>query len=304
MRRWVGEALLVAALGALSAGEAGTQPAPERIAPGVISTEGGEAFPALSPDGETLWFATHDPDWRHHEVVFSRRGEDGWGAPEVAPFSGGWWSDRAPRPSPDGRRLFFASNRPRSGEKEHDPRDYDIWMVEREPGGGWGEPRLVPDPVSTASPEYHPSPAASGGLYFASFDRPGGRGRSDLHVARPDGGGWTVERLGEAINSPHSEPDVYVDPHERFLIVTSTGRPDAFGADDLYLSVRRDDGWSPLVHLGAPVNSEAFEYGATVSPDGRWLWFTSHRGDSADVYRIETAVVPELARVLARPASP
>lgn len=276
----------------------------ERVGPGVISTQGGEAFPALSPDGRTLWFATHDDDWSHHQIVLSRLEAGEWSAPEPAPFSGAEWSDRAPRPSPDGRRLYFASNRPRPGETTHDPRDYDLWVVEREAEGGWSRPSLVPDPVSTSNPEYHPSPAASGALYFASFDRPGGRGRSDLYVGRPAGDGgdrWTVETLGDAINSTTSEPDVYVDPAERFLIATSTDRPEGLGHDDLFLSVRRPDGWSPLVHLGEPVNSDAYEYGATLSPDGRWLWFTSHRGGSADIYRIETRSIPALARALEAP---
>lgn len=277
-------------------------PVLERVAPGVISTDGGEAFPALSPDGGTLWFATHDPDWTGHAIVLSRWIDGAWSAPEPAPFSAGPWEDRAARPSPDGRRLYFASNRPRPGEVDHDLRDWDVWMVERVAEGTWGEPRFVPEPVSTTNPEYHPSPVASGALYFASFDREGGAGRSDLYLARPDGAGWRVERLGEAINTEHSEPDVYVDPEERFAIVTSTGREDALGGDDLYLSVREADGWTPLVNLGAPINSEAYEYGAFVSPDGRWLWFTSHRGKSADLYRIETSAVPALAEALDRPA--
>lgn len=274
---------------------------PERVGPGVISTDGGEGFPALSPSGERLWFATHDDSWRHHQIVVSRLRDGAWTAPIPAPFSGGSWSDRAPRPSPDGRRLFFASNRPKpdEGEHEHDPRDYDIWVVERDRAGAWSQPRLVPEPVSTAQPEYHPSLAASGALYFASFDRAGGAGRSDLYVAWPAGSGWSsVASLGDRVNSAGSEPDVYVDPAERFLIVTSTDRPGGLGHDDLYISLREEGGWSPLVHLGKPINSDAFEYGASVSPDGKWLWFTSHREGSADLFRIRTSSVPELARAL------
>lgn len=273
---------------------------PERVAPGVISTDGGEAFPALSRDGLSLWLSVHDESWQHHEIAISELRDGEWTTPRPAPFSGQSWSDRAPRPSPDGRQLYFASNRPRPGEREHDSRDYDIWVVERGPDGGWSPPRLVAAPVSTSQPEYHPSQAASGDLYFASFDRPGGRGRSDLYVARPGPAEWSVEPLGDAINSPQSEPDVYVDPAERFLIVTSTERPDGLGQDDLYLSLRQPEGWSPLIHLDEPVNSESFEYGATVSPDGRWLWFTSHREGSADIFRIETTAIPELARALGR----
>jgi hypothetical protein len=269
------------------------------VAPGIVSTDEGEAFPALSPDGGTLWFSTHDPDWSQHAVVFSRREGDGWSLPDTASFSGAWWSDRAARPSPDGRRLYFASNRPLPGEREHDPRDYDIWVAERD-DDAWGPPRPVPAPVSTRAPEYHPSPTASGALYFASFDRPGGRGRSDLYVAREEGDGWWVAPLGPGINTQHSEPDVFVDPAERYMVVASTGRPDAVGGDDLYISVRRDGAWSPLIHLGPPINSEAYEYGPFVSPDGRWLWFTSHREGSADLYRIELTSIPELVTELER----
>lgn len=34
------------------------------------------------------------------------------------------------------------------------------------------------------------------------------------------------------------------------------------------------------------MTSEEYEYRPTLSPDGRWIHFTSHRRGSADIYRI------------------
>jgi len=42
-------------------------------------------------------------------------------------------------------------------------------------------------------------------------------------------------------------------------------------------------------HLPAPINSEKYEYGPHISPNGQWLFFTSHRGATADIYRTPIA---------------
>lgn len=34
------------------------------------------------------------------------------------------------------------------------------------------------------------------------------------------------------------------------------------------------------------INSAEYEYGPTISADGEYLYLTSHRGGSADVYRV------------------
>jgi len=39
--------------------------------------------------------------------------------------------------------------------------------------------------------------------------------------------------------------------------------------------------------LGAEVNSAEYEYGPAISPDGRYLYFSSHRCGEGDIYRTE-----------------
>ena len=94
------------------------------------------------------------------------------------------------------------------------------------------------------------------------------------------------------------ETDVYVDPDQRFIIFVRTDDPAGLGGD-LFLSSREGRGWSAPRHLGAVVNSKEYEYGPEISPDGKTLYFTSHRSGQADIYSVPAASVgiPERARI-------
>ena len=85
-----------------------------------------------------------------------------------------------------------------------------------------------------------------------------------------------------------------MSPDGRWMILVVTEHPQGLGGDDLFLSEFKNGVWSALRHLPAPINSAEYEYGPSVSPDGKWLYFTSHRsGGNGDVYRVEMARVRE-----------
>ena len=250
--------------------------APELVGPGTISTEANETFPAIDPRDGSLWLSIYEDAFDAQTIVVAERSASGWDAPEVAPFSG-TQGDRAPRFAPDGDRLYFTSNRP-VGE-DSGSGDMNIWVVERDPDGAWSAPELVPPPVS--SEDIHSSIASDGTIYVAS-NRPGGRGRSDIYrIAASAVGAAEAELLGPAINDSLSQPDLYVSPDESWMVLVITDGPAGLGGDDLYLVHAEETGWSEPENLGAPINSEAYEYGPTLSPDGRYLYYTSHRNGSA-----------------------
>ncbi|HEX8691897.1 MAG TPA: hypothetical protein VF746_05740 [Longimicrobium sp.] len=262
----------------------------ELVGPGVISTARGEGFGSFTPDGREFYFARHTPNWGRHTIMVSRLAGGRWTEPEPAPFSGTGSSDREPFVTADGRRLLFGSNRPHPDKT--DRASYDLWVVERRPDGSWGAPERLPAPISTEASELHPVLTASGALYFSS-NRPGGLGLNDVWRSRWENGRWSEpENLGPAVNSPQAESNAYVTPDERAIVIVSDSRPGGLGGDDLWLSVRGADGrWTPARHLPAPVNSFEYEYGPTVSPDGRWLYFTSHRRGTADIYRVPVSAL-------------
>ena len=249
--------------------------APTLFAPGVISTGDYELNAAFEPDGRTVYFTKSTPDagFSLMTILMARYENGAWGNLAVAPFSG-QYSEVDPFLSPDGRRLYYISKRPVEGDAPRN--DFDIWMVERT-DAGWGAPRHLDAPVNTDDQEYFPAVSATGALYF-STRREDTNGRFDLYRSRlVDGRYAEPENLGAAVNSEHSEIDVYVDPDERFIIFVSY-RPAGQGSGDLYISYHRDGQWTPAQNLGDTVNSPAREYCPMVSPDGRYLFFTSERG--------------------------
>jgi hypothetical protein len=161
----------------------------------------------------------------------------------------------------------------------------NIWMVERHPGG-WSEPRLLPPPVNLPGKRAMHSADTRNALYLAST-RDGGMGRSDIFRIPRTAGGWAdAQPLAAPVNDTLSQPDLLVSPDETWMILVVTDRPGGLGGDDLFLLRRTGSTWSSPVHLRAPINTAEYEYGVSLSPDGEWLYYTSHRGGSADVYRI------------------
>lgn len=274
---------LVATAAATALGVSGvdaTSPAqratPEIFARGAISTSDNELNAAFTPDGRTLYFTRKAGDGRFAVILESHLLPNGtWAAPEVASFSGRY-ADYDPFIAPDGSRLFFISNRPVSGVEAK--RDYDIWVVERA-ANGWGAPKNLGVPVNSAGDELYPSTTSEGTLYFSSCGRPDSRGRCDLYRARLRQGRYLdPESLGDSVNTPASETDVFVAPDESYIVYAVYGRNDAEGDGDLYGNFRRGDTWSATLHLGGGINTVAREYCPIVSPDGKYLYFTSQRG--------------------------
>jgi Tol biopolymer transport system component len=263
-------AVLASAAPPLAAQASGLRPA---MVPGPLSTADDELNTAFTPDGQTVYFSKNVGD-RVGVILVSRLSGGKWGPPVVAPFSG-QYSDYDPFVTPDGSRLFWISTRPVDGKEKE---DYDIWMVEKK-GQGWGQPVHLDAPINTDAEEFYPTVAANGTLYFSST-RPGGKGRGgDIYRARLEGGSYAApENLGDSVNGATHDADPYIAPDESFLVFASYGRPESVGGGDLYVSHNRGGSWSAARRLGHDVNSAAREYCPIVSPDGKWLYFTSFRG--------------------------
>lgn len=285
--RWT--QVLVLGLGLLSllpVGAAAQQV--ERVQPGSISSEVNETFPMVDPVDGSLWFSRYERGFNNQTIWRAPRDGDHWGTAAVVGFSGEW-GDRAPRFSPDGRRLFFTSNRPADGGATAGT--MHIWMMERD-GSAWGAPIHLPTPVNVdGKPSIHAAVGPDGSLYVPSA-RDGGLGRSDIYrVPDASRSGGSIEHLGPPINDEHSQPDLVMAPDGSWMIFAMTDHPNGFGGDDLYLSRREGDGWTDPQNLGAAVNSSDYEYGPSVGPDGEWLYFNSHRDGQSDIFRVRVAEV-------------
>lgn len=85
------------------------------------------------------------------------------------------------------------------------------------------------------------------------------------------------ENLGSTINTEFYENDPFVAPDESYLVFQSN-RPGGYGKGDLYVSFRADDGsWTSAKNLGGQINSAEGDGCPVVTPDGKYLFFSSLR---------------------------
>jgi Tol biopolymer transport system component len=251
-------------------------PQPTMFGEGVVSTAEDDLNAAFGPDGKTVFFTRNFPRNRLGVILFSEYKNKKWTPPQIASFSG-LATDYDPFFSADGSKIFYCSNRGADGRAKN---DFDIWFVEKN-AAGWSSPKSVGTPVNSPVDEYYPSIAADGTLYFSS-NRAGGKGSFDIYRSRFVDGKYTEpENLGDGVNSTTVELDNYISPDQKFLVFATNGRRDDLGggSGDLYISINRDGAWTPARNLGAPINSPAREYCPIGSPNGKYFFFSSFRGN-------------------------
>jgi hypothetical protein len=281
MTRHRGGLFVVATLLTIGCGaeRATPQPAtaPVLYGAGIFSTAAWDFFIAESPDGASALVCRADTGFNIYQIFETRHTADGrWSAPVLPAFAGSW-SNADPHYTQDGRRLYFISNRPGPGASGPQG-TYDIWTVSRDEAGAWGAPEPLLAPVNLPGvDEWSPSVAANGDLYFGA-ERPGGRGGVDLWVARRADSGYTVvENLGDSINTAGSEVEPWIAPDQSYIIFSALDRADSVGRYDLYLSRRVGGVWQRARRIDGGVSTPYRDFNQSVSPDGKWLYFSSTR---------------------------
>ena len=286
---------------AVKSGQSGTNKAPydagrvmePRIfAEGIVSTEDDEAGGTFTPDGSEFYFVKFNQytSFPRLGLICVSRFHDGrWTQPEVVPFSGKSL-DFPPKISPDGMTMYFSSSRPAPGTTAWALR---IWAVDRV-ANGWSEPRLLPAPINDSkSFNLAPSVTRDGTLYFVSNRKDQ---KSHIYRSRYVNGIYSEpEELGTEINSEFNEGDPYISADEKILVFSSSGN--GLGETDraetlkgggvlyaranLYISTKQDGKWTPARHLGHDINSVADEGAPSLTPDGKYLFFSSERSRSS-----------------------
>jgi hypothetical protein len=125
--------------------------------------------------------------------------------------------------------------------------------------------------------EVYPSIAGNGALYFSSSRPVGAKAGGIFRAASGAGLYPNVEVFDEPIVSEYGGGDVFIASDER-TIIFSSNRAGGFGNSDLYVSYRREDGaWTAPQNLGPAINSPYQEYCPSLSPDGKYFFFSSYK---------------------------
>jgi Tol biopolymer transport system component len=257
---------------------------PEIFAPGIISHGFHENGIFFSLDGKEIFYSTSDSKYVFKTFMYLKIENNQWSAPEPAPFSKGEYTHSAFF-SPDGRKLYFSSKRPVDADGAQ-KKDLDIWVIEKK-GRLWGKPVHLKDPLNTDKSEQITSVSKNGTIYLRTDYQ--GKGKWAIYFSRmKDGKYLAAEKMSNVINAGYNEGNPCISTDESFLIFKS-GRPGGYGNTDLYVSFKLSDGsWDEPINLGPQINSPQYELEPRLSPDGKYLFFTSFRKHHPSIFKGKT----------------
>jgi hypothetical protein len=245
-----------------SAQIAGRTGLPAIFAAGVVSTPFIDAAVSFTADGKTVYFCQGT---KYLTICCSQLINGKWCRPVVLPFSG-QWKDWDPFFSPDGKKLFFVSNRPLSDTSKIT--NSHLWYSNYLGNNKWSQARLVIGDFNTdGNDNYAPTVSNNQSIYFCSMDRDGHKGMASFYAA------WLGDHYGKPIylplNGSAETMDPFISPDEHFILFNS--------GNDLYITYRNKEQWSAAQKLGSEINNGDPNSNPYLSRDGKTLYYTSGR---------------------------
>ncbi len=245
---------------------------PEVFAPGVVSTKGWEFGGTFTPDMNEFYFLRQveaDGNSNQEFVLFQYK-DNRWEESVLGPRIG------APSFSQDGKIMHLGSR--------YKERTKDGWSERQSLGAPFNE---IPIMRLTAS---------SRGTYF--FDEFKSDFTGSISYSRiVDGKYEEPKLLSKKINGGKSFHP-FIAPDESYLIWDGQIENGPRNSD-LYINFRQQDGsWGDTINMGDKINTDAWEAGATVTPDGKYLFFNRNMGsdkyENVDIFWVDAQIIEDL----------
>lgn len=210
-----------------------------------INTKFHESNAVFSKDANTIYFTRNNYIKKKYETssdkynklkilkATRKNSNSKWENIVELPFNSNEYSTAHPALSPDGKKLFFASDRPGS-LKSNDKLTSDIWYVNIDENGGFSEPINFKS-VNTIGNDLFPFISENGDFYYSSNGNLGLGGLDIYKVTIDDKGFPTKEivNLGTPINSSYDD-FAFIVNDSLGSGYFSSNRKSGKGLDDIY----------------------------------------------------------------------
>lgn len=244
---------------------------PKAFAPGIVSTEHWEVGGVFTPDMKEFYFLSKGGKYEESTFVVFRQKDNRWHEFVVSPRVG------QPTFSPDGKTMHLGMR-----------------YMERT-GAGWSEIKSLGSPFEEI--RIMRLTVSSKGTY--AFDEATTDGDGVIRFSRLiDGKREEPKPMSKVINVGRWSAHPFIAPDESYVL-WDTQRDDGYGDADIYISFRQEDGsWGEAINLGDKINTDASEAGASVTPDGKYLFFNRNMGtdnyENVDIFWVDAQVIETL----------
>jgi hypothetical protein len=268
---------------------------PEVFAPGIVSdTSWAEHCQvAVSPNGDEIYWSAwtgaykSEDGSKNTEQIFYSKFENGiWTNPELAEFTKNnrHGLNGGPVFSPDGKRIYFYQVKSPWVES-----DMNSYYIEKNDGKWSDEPIDAGQPYNSEDQDYSPIFTTKGNAYKNLFGK--------ISKYSYDNNIFTL--TDSIIIHKDFRPvwNFYMSPKEEYVIFAAF-HESGFGDIDLYISLKtKDDNWGYPINMGPEINTELRERFPTVSPDGKYLFFTRLQKDGTGyIYWVSTDIIRKLRK--------
>jgi hypothetical protein len=234
---------------------------PRIFAPGMLADPGTFVMgrTAFSQNGKEFYYAQND-SWesgQHAKLKIIKYADHHWGKPSVVAEQ-----FLSPTFSMDGGILYM-----RKGDMKN------VWQSHRS-GDSWATPTPF---LQKSFGVYDFMPTLSGNFYVGSDPTPEDLKNGITYafsLLTISSGDVTVRSLGQPINEPGFNGDLYIAPDESYMIVSA--KETKTYESELFISFRKSDStWTKPISLGAKINNGlAHRWGQYVTPDGKYLFYS------------------------------
>lgn len=254
----------------------------------VVNSESGDLWPAISPDGLSLYFASGRPGgFGAQDLWVSHRASpwEPWGPPKnLGPTINSSTRDNSPVLSPDGHWLIFGSRRAEGRCRLDSTNEFFIsYRADVHDDFAWGTPVNFGCEISGTGENaglsfFGDRSLGITTLYFAT-SRSGGPGPWDIYSStRFYNGGFQDPVLVPELSSARQDGALSIRADGLEMILTYDAESVLVNGD-LWVSTRQSTSmpWSAPVRLGPQINGDADENFPSLSSDGTTLFFSSNR---------------------------
>ena len=267
----------------------GIKNTPRPFLPEIFTGQHNEFSVAINPLNPNMILFTRRIGEGKQKIYETFYQDDKWTTPRITEFSTD--RDEIALFAPDGKTVYFGSERPIPNRPNQGNFDMNIWKTTYA-DGQWTTPVPLPPHINQVQAEGEEWPlrnlsyfhTVDGVNYYTGTLEKNQKGMDIYTSIQTDGEFSPLKRLPNTLNTDEFwEYAPILSPDGGYIFTQVYKRDDGIGGDDIYVSKKDEYGnWMESKNLGPIVNSEQGECPAGFSPDGKYFLFFAPSDRASD----------------------